>query len=687
MWGWGLLDYYYLTGDSIAIEAAVDLAEISDRIFGWRTPGIYRVADGGSLRQASRNFLLVTRTWEVTQDTKWQTLMNHIKDLFLQSPDWDSRGAHVFQRVDTCPTPNVKMPKSTSAIHLAFLSQAFDRYYQVTGNTQIRDRMIQMAQFASQFALHSTYQYTGYWLAIDYPKPGDVWHDTFDRIPSTNCPNPLRGFDPGYTIAWIDILMRGYRLTGDTTYLTRAKYHWDRGSKGVGGHPDQRAAGPNQVYHFMNDRFLSGSGIGGGGGTYYAWGNGDLSYASLLFYYSINPLSSPSVVNAWTKANPTPSSRWKPVPQNPDPNSQRLVTRSEPFGRSYTGIAYGKGNIYYFGGAHGSYPGNDVETYNIANNIWKQSYKPNVPPSGDPVYGSGGSPYSWVDPRTGEVRPYTIHGYGRTAYHPGLDSYVCSASFCKTVSGSPGNYSCTDPDHGNPNKVELVSFNPNSNKWTRIASMPGGAYDLTQWDSGLGGFLAVNGSNIQLFQNGSFSPYDTAKIGGNKVILSAGSGSGGSASVYIQELKSHLFAVMPAGNCCGDYRQGHLYLYNSIKKTLKEITSVPASLKNQFAPEGNFVMAYDNTNKKVVGLSAVDKSLGGDSQIQTWIYDPFVDTWEQLPISASSPLVPGFSANSRTPFQYDPINNVFILLVQRSVSGSDGVVQTWVYRYKQKDRK
>jgi hypothetical protein len=55
------------------------------------------------------------------------------------------------------------------------------------------------------------------------------------------------------------------------------------------------------------------------------------------------------------------------VPIKPDRN---------PEGRSYSGICWGQGWIYYFGGYHGSYTCNDVELYDVATNRWTQATEP-----------------------------------------------------------------------------------------------------------------------------------------------------------------------------------------------------------------------------------------------------------------------------------------------------------------------
>ncbi len=259
MWGWGLIDYYYLTGDTDALDAAIDLAEISERILGWRQPGSYRVSTYG-VRLEARHLLITTRLYEATTDARWNNYMNHLGQLFVQSPDWDARGSYLWEMRG--------YPNTVSTLHFGFLNFAFDRYYHISGNSQIRDRLIQMANFVKIYGIDPGTEYTGD-IVFDHPNPGDWFHLFRD--------------DPNPTIALIDSLVRGYRLTGDTSLLERAKYHWHRGSKTTYGHLDERTAGDNEVGRFLNDAFLSGD-------VFYV-SNGDLSYAHLLFHDYAHPTS------------------------------------------------------------------------------------------------------------------------------------------------------------------------------------------------------------------------------------------------------------------------------------------------------------------------------------------------------------------------------------------------------------
>jgi hypothetical protein len=77
-------------------------------------------------------------------------------------------------------------------------------------------------------------------------------------------------------VTFIDALVRGYRLTGDVSFLDRAKLHWNRGSKGVPNDVSTRKAGDNEVGRFTNNSFLD--------KFWYSYNRGDLSYTHLLFY-------------------------------------------------------------------------------------------------------------------------------------------------------------------------------------------------------------------------------------------------------------------------------------------------------------------------------------------------------------------------------------------------------------------
>jgi hypothetical protein len=67
---------------------------------------------------------------------------------------------------------------------------------------------------------------------------------------------------------------------------------------------------------------------------------------------------------------------------NPDlvnlpPNTWVKITPDRnPAGRSFSGVCWGNGMLFYFGGYHNSYPCNDVELYDVAANRWVQATEP-----------------------------------------------------------------------------------------------------------------------------------------------------------------------------------------------------------------------------------------------------------------------------------------------------------------------
>ncbi len=132
--------------------------------------------------------------------------------------------------------------------------------------------------------------------------------------------------------------------------------------------------------------------------------------------------------NQWLYANPQPSQRLVLKGRDEDSPVGEITTR-EPAFREYTSPAWGDDELVYFGGGHGGYCGNDVEVYDPAANRWRQCYRPVCPPKDDSTYYSGGSERCYVDPHTGAVQPYVLHGYARTSFDPALHRYVCTAMF------------------------------------------------------------------------------------------------------------------------------------------------------------------------------------------------------------------------------------------------------------------
>lgn len=393
-----------------------------------------------------------------------------------------------------------------------------------------------------------------------------------------------------------------------------------------------------------------------------------LMFCAVIIRAGVSNAESPAerlaaiAANSWVKLDPQPSKRL--VLQGRDEHATVTeVTSGEPAFREYTSPAYGSGKILYFGGGHSGYAGNDVEIYDPAKNIWLQCYRPVCPPKDDSTYYSGGSERSYVDPVTGAAQPYVLHGYARTGYDPALQRYVCTAMFPTKTERDPQTKQWRMVEQA----FSYIAFNDKTNRWQLLSPVPNdlkpGSTSLS-FDADRQGMLALCERAVHLFRNGKWT-----LIGPSDVSLAA---SGGSAAVYVTELKAHIVAVLGHG---GAKEAGRLYLYKTGESQPRRIESLPAELAQRIAPGTggfNLVMAYDEGSKRVVVMSANDQN-----KPDVWLYAVDVDRWERLPLSPSAPQLMGVfePGRGRAPLLYDSLHKVFFLFARRGE-----MVETWAYR-------
>lgn len=292
LFGWGLVAWYEYTGDTAALAEAENLAAESEAYWNQTdssgnpkfVPGQARMAEF-SLRQGARHLLLATRVAEATGKQRWITLRDKLIDLWLQSPDWDAaRGMYFtgpfYTDEDLAPNTDCKYTGASNcpyeqgardvpSFHIGILTEAFDQAFRVTGRTELRDRIVAMARFVDKYGLDPTYQYTG--KTFGFLADGSLWH-------SYSLDNPVTFWDPVYTTSLVNTLVRGYRYTGDRSLYDRAKYFFNRGTKGIYGEPVKRAAADNVVAHFIDTQFASSTGF-----MYLDNNRGELQYTYLMF--------------------------------------------------------------------------------------------------------------------------------------------------------------------------------------------------------------------------------------------------------------------------------------------------------------------------------------------------------------------------------------------------------------------
>jgi hypothetical protein len=276
LWGWGLIAWYQAMGDKAALDEAEKIGEVVEKLWGPNTTFSCLPKNGCTgwgLRQVGRHLLVATRLAEVTANPRWTALRDKILDILLKSKDWDAERGVFFLGVeetedDLEPGAYAAGARITSPFELAVLTEALDHVYRTTGREDIRDRMVKIARFVDQYGLDPKYQYVGKSFGI---VGGKIWH-------REGAKEPVTYWDPVYTTALVNILVRGYRYTCDPHFYDRAKYFFERGNKGIYGEPVRRSAPDGVVHHFVDSKLDPST-----GNFYLRYNKGELQYTYLLF--------------------------------------------------------------------------------------------------------------------------------------------------------------------------------------------------------------------------------------------------------------------------------------------------------------------------------------------------------------------------------------------------------------------
>jgi chitodextrinase len=238
LFGFGLADWYHLTGDTDALEAMFDIAEVAWRMVAHRSPGSWQASTYG-YRGSGRYFLMLERAAEMATDPVWGQRRNHVASLWQQAPDWDSTwGMYVWRSSfdSACTNPNTKVVMGGFHVHWA--AWPLYRYYLDTGATWARDRLLAIGNFADQWgAGPANNGYTAVYIHLDCTTAGSV------RYSSQHA---------NYTTTWSDIGVMAYRLDGNPARLARSRDRWRR------GHCNVYPAPAGQVCGFVNGTFLDG---------------------------------------------------------------------------------------------------------------------------------------------------------------------------------------------------------------------------------------------------------------------------------------------------------------------------------------------------------------------------------------------------------------------------------------------
>jgi hypothetical protein len=346
----------------------------------------------------------------------------------------------------------------------------------------------------------------------------------------------------------------------------------------------------------------------------------------------------PTLVNLpeqrWVRLEPKPSRRY--IPRRFE-RSEVLEDAPTPQGRDYSGLVYGDGRLFYFGGGHSGYMGNDVEIYDIRRNIWTQSYQPDVAPE-------QGSDHDWIRRLAPGGRAWVEHTYQVGCYDPESRTVLWLLQFGGTLRFDPATGQWT-PEVG-PHARGSLSDALVTQNWGSRACL---GYDpdvgriLAMEISELPGVYSFRGRGRSWSRHGSVPP--------------------------ITEYRTPYTAYMPDQHKYFVWNGRGWWTYDSVKNRWASLTAPAGAHMDSFD--------YDTTNRVIVGANY------GPGRFRMWVVKPDRNEWMELPVGTPHPVQTIGGSAAAPLLRYDPVHNVFLFIVYRGGGGGTSTpTELWAWRYK-----
>jgi hypothetical protein len=342
-----------------------------------------------------------------------------------------------------------------------------------------------------------------------------------------------------------------------------------------------------------------------------------------------DPPTSPGPAGEWRVVPVNAHARVRPVYKNPAATDAALpVTGTVVFTRAFSHAVMGRdGLLYYHGGAHSDYPGNEVDVFDTGTQKWRAPKRPHVPPATDAMYAGGGTYSVWGDIRTSTWEPYSIHGYGRQSWLPGLGYAALigitladgtkAIALC-TWNGTAWQY------HGLPLPSNVTS-----------------QFNLSEYDDKLNGLLSMGGdgssTTICEFSLATRTWKLRHRLAGNQFYGQMG--TGGQHIVYLENGK-HLILRMPSS---GGPLPPALFVYDGIG--MKNIP-IPDGHVEDIGISGRLYAAVDRVKRRVFFAHPVAGNL------RLWV--AFFDNLSEWSAMGTTPAVPWTASGGqdRAPLHY-----------------------------------
>jgi hypothetical protein len=310
-YGWGLQQYGTQFSDAGAAAEALRICTTLHDWWAaggrtgpgktWPVAGSFDIAHYGH-RGPARNLHNAVAIADATGDANAIELRDRLIDLWLQSPDWqDLPGGMGMYWVSeeqmgfyNLLPPNGPLSfaagdRAVSSFHIGQLAEAFFAAWlspnvSATRKTALRAKILAMATWMRTNGLDPTARYCSNELGIR--GSGGAWWNYSLSGP----PTATSFWDGSYTISIVNLLVMGYKFTGDSTFLSgnppaattngpySAQYCFNRGTKNIFGSIVARECADNVVGHYVDTRFDTST------GSQYLYNNkGELQYTYLIF--------------------------------------------------------------------------------------------------------------------------------------------------------------------------------------------------------------------------------------------------------------------------------------------------------------------------------------------------------------------------------------------------------------------
>jgi len=291
MCGQGLAVVYHDTGDATILPVFDSLKTII------KGRSLYQSVAAGTpsamayyeSRGPARWTIVAAYIAQATGDAEWIAIRDNLLDGWMNSTDWEEGGViaaggnyfasraqsgYVFGGAGTAAHDTGR--RFHSSFQIGLHVEALYRGYLVTSRTDIRERLIKIAQYVRYYAHEPAWIYPNVGTRFGHQGDGSRWHINGGDGTQTNAAK-----DCSYDLSLVNSQVIGYKLTGDSTYLDFARTLFKRGIRFDQGSPWPQYS-PEGVIPWFIDRF-------GVGGNTFAFNKGALQYMYLLLENGGNP--------------------------------------------------------------------------------------------------------------------------------------------------------------------------------------------------------------------------------------------------------------------------------------------------------------------------------------------------------------------------------------------------------------